>query len=352
MCCASLAFSSLVPILTTSPFGDLGGYTDHLRHTFSSWIFLHEGLEIYRTPYEHLGARVPYKHPTRDWPDVPYIYPPGALVLFMPPALLGQLTSVSNAVFNRFVLVYVLLVAHLALWGTFHALFFLPPGGRWALGILCWMVLIRAALNGMYDPAWVGCGAMMLASLARRRWTMGLAWFAGAALLHYRAVVLVPFAIIAIRELVHDRSMIQWPWRTLLPISFACLLSFACFAVSSRWGDTFRDVPALLSTPLNPLLALAVITTLLGSALSIYAKDSSLTAAVLLIGVLAVIDSRHWWHATVVLVPPLALGTLKLPRRLLLARVGFIVWALSMQRVWDGMPLGLFRQLRSFTHIF
>ncbi len=55
ICCASFALSLSVPILTRSPFGDLGSYTDHLRHTFSSWIFIHEGFEVYRTPSDNLA---------------------------------------------------------------------------------------------------------------------------------------------------------------------------------------------------------------------------------------------------------------------------------------------------------
>ncbi len=351
ICCASLALSLSVPILTRSPFGDLGSYTDHLRHTFSSWIFIHEGFEVYRTPYGQFGARIPYKHQTRDWAEVPYIYPPGTLILFLPPAVLGQLVSMSDATFSRFVIGYVLVIAHLAIWATFLALLVLPPGLRWGVGVLCWLILVRAGLNGIYDPAWVGCGAMMLGALARRRWASGLCWFTGAALLHYRAVVLIPFAVIAFRELVRGRSVSQWPWRALVPIGFGCLASLTCFAMSSHWKDMFRDVPSLLSTPSDPLFAVAIIATLLGAAMAIRAADRSLTAAVLTIGALAVIDSRHWWHATVVLVPPLALGALKGPPQLFALRVGFIAWALVMQRVWNGMPLGLFKQLRSFVDL-
>ncbi len=348
ICGASLALSLFVPALTRSPFGDLGSYTDHLRHTFSSWIFLHRGFELYRTPYGQIGPKVPYKHPTRDWPDVPYIYPPGTLILFLPPAALGQLVSMPETTFNRWVAAYVLIIAHLAVWATLLALLVLPAGLRAAVGVLCWLILIRAGLNGMYDPAWIGCGAMMLRSLALRRWAHGLGWFACAALLHYRAVVLVPFAAIALRELLRGRSIQQRPWRALLPIGLGCLISLACFVSSSRWGDTFRDVPSLLSTPSDPLLAVAVSATLVGVAMAVYAKDVWLGAAVLITGVLALIDSRHWWHGTVVIVPLLALGAVKPSPRLFALRAGFIAWALVMQRVWNAMPLALFRQLRIF----
>jgi hypothetical protein len=254
----------------------------------------------------------------------------------------------SDATFNRFVAAYVLLIAHLAIWATLLTLLVLPPGLRAGVGVLCWMILIRAGLNGMYDPAWIGCSAMMLRALARRRWAYGLGWFACAVLLHYRAVVLVPFAAIALRELVRGRLVSQWPWRALLPIGLGCLVSLACFASISPWGNMFRDVPSLVSTPSDPLFAVAISATLLGVAMAIYAKDVSLGAAVLIIGVLALIDSRHWWHATVVIVPLLALGALKTSPRLFALRAGFIAWALVMQRVWNGMPLGLFKQLRIF----
>ena len=348
ICCASLALSLFVPALTRSPFGDLGSYTDHLRHTFSSWIFLQRGFELYRTPYGQIGPRVPYKHPTRDWLDVPYIYPPGTLILFLPPATLSQLVSMPETTFNRLVAAYVLLIAHLAIWATLLALLVLPPGLRAGVGVLCWLILIRAGLNGMYDPAWIGCGAMMLRSLARRRWAHGLGWFACAALLHYRAVVLVPFAAVALRELVRGRLIHQWPWGALFPIGLGCLVSLICFASSSRWGDTFRDVDSLVSTPSDPLFAVAIGATLVGVAMAVYAKDVSLGAAVLITGVLALIDSRHWWHATVVIVPLLALGALKTSPRLFALRAGFIAWALVMQRVWNAMPLALFKQLRIF----
>ena len=348
ICFASFALSLFVPALTRSPFGELGSYTDHLRHTFSSWIFLHGGFELYRTPYGRLGAAVPYNHPTRDWAEVPYIYPPGTLILFLPPAVLGQLVPMPEMTFNRLVAAYVLIIAHLAIWATLLALLALPPGLRVGVGVVGWLILLRAGLNGMYDPAWIGCAAMMLRALAQRRWADGLAWFACAALLHYRALVLVPFAAIALRELVRDRPIPRWPWRVLLPVGLGCLVTLACFASSSRWGDAFRDVPSLLSTPSDPLLAVAIGATLAGVAMAVYAKDVGLGAAVLITGVLAVIDSRHWWHGTVAIVPLLALGALTPSPRLFALRGGFIVWALVMQRVWNAMPFALFHQLRSF----
>ncbi len=74
----------------------------------------------------------------------------------------------SDATFSRFVVGYVLVIAHLAIWATFLALLVLPPGLRWGVGVLCWLILVRAGLNGMYDPAWVGCGAMIATAILRR----------------------------------------------------------------------------------------------------------------------------------------------------------------------------------------
>ncbi|NPC83726.1 hypothetical protein HPC49_36595, partial [Pyxidicoccus fallax] len=57
---ASLLACSVLPLMSRSAYGDLSGiYTDHLRHAHLTWLFLHEGLDIYREPYGAVAARVP-----------------------------------------------------------------------------------------------------------------------------------------------------------------------------------------------------------------------------------------------------------------------------------------------------
>ncbi|NNB85880.1 hypothetical protein [Corallococcus exiguus] len=349
----SLLVLCAVPLSGVTSRGTLKeGYTDHVRHPYVVWVGLHSGLQaLYTAPLGELREGVPYRQAIDQWLEVPYVYPPGALVLFLPLALVGEWVPMSPQAFGQVCLLYLLAFAHVALYAALRLLDGLPSGGRWAVGGLCWLVLMRLALYGQYDGAWLVCGVLALAALAKDRPVVALRWLALAALLHYRALILVAVGVVALWRVVHGRPVRQWPWGTLLGVAAAgalCVRTFLWMAPLAAQTDA--ATPSILGEPGTLALVMGLSAAVL--ALSWRGSDGLVTASVGLGVLLAVIDTRHWWHASALLLVPLCVGVLRAPRWPTAVRLGLVVWAGVLEMaVWYGNPLWLFRDLNRFLRL-
>ena len=347
----SYALFALAPLLSSSPFADLSWqYTDHLRHAHCSWIFLHAGLDIYREPFILAAAEVPYRSPLLTWPWVPYAYPPLVLLLFTPLALAMQYLPLSPPSVARLGILYTLLLAHLAFWVMLRALGRLGVV-QGALAVFAWVMLMYAGLQGFYDPLWLACGVLMVRRLAQRRPSAALVWFSLAALLSYRAVVLVPLAFAALVVGVRGRPVRAWPWGAAglaLAAGLTCCVLFS-FTLPFDWA--FREAPALLE---RGGWRLALVLLVGAGAALIVARGADLAVATTVAGVtgFALMDTPQWWHALVLLPAPLAVGAWRAARWPRLSVGVLLLWAVVLQKsAWSsgqtGLPLEVARFLEN-----
>lgn len=347
---ASFLLCSTAPLLSRSPYADLSGlYTDHLRHAHLTWLFLHKGLDIYRLPFGEAAQGVAYRHPMLQWPHVPYAYPPLPLALFLPYSLAHQYLPLTEVTLARLGILYLLALAHL----TFYAL--LRTLGRLTLAnallaFVAWLLLVRSALQGFYDPVWVGCGAVMVHRMARGRPGPALTWFALASLMSYRAVVLAPLALAALVDAVRGRPWREWPWGPLALAGAAGLVCVALFTFVMPSAAGFREGPMLLQRGDRSLLF--VLSASAGALLvALLAADVAVAGVVALCAGLALVDTSQWWHALVLLVAPLAVGAWRPGRAPALARLLLIGWLLIVHtHAWSGSPARLWREVREFAH--
>src|SRR5688500_5959852 len=81
----------LLPWFSPSSTADLSSrYTDHLRHSYAVHVFLAKGFAVYRLPFGEAAQGVESRHPGLYWGHVPYAYPLGAMVLFLPLAFASE----------------------------------------------------------------------------------------------------------------------------------------------------------------------------------------------------------------------------------------------------------------------
>lgn len=342
----SFALAAVFPLWGRTPTAALTAhYTDHVRQPYVAWVALHRGLAVYDLPLAEAARGVDYPLPSAGWPQVPYVYPPGALVLFLPLALVGRLVPLSPHAFGQVGVLYTLLLAHLGLWAVLRALEGQPSGGRRWVGLLAWLVLLHLGLQGQYDGAWLACGALALDRLRHGRAGGALVCTALAALLSYRAVVLVPLGCVALLEAVRARPPRRWPWGVLAFVAAAgvvCVWTFARMAPGARAGGA--DTPSLLEQPARAV-GVALLTLGVGG-LVLRAADALALGGVVTGGVLAFVDTHHWWHAAMLLLVPLAVGAWRAPARPTLARVTLVAWASALQALaWGGHPLWLLRSI-------
>ncbi len=232
----SLGLTALVPLTNASPYGDLSaGYTDHLHHAHATWVLLHRGLDAWRLPLAESSRGVYYPHETGAWPQMALNYPPGMAVVFLPTALLGRWVPMTQETFGRVGVLWLLVLGHLALLAIFTLLAEEPAGGRAVVGVIAWVYVVRLALQGFYDPTFLGAGAMAMLALHRKRPGAALLWLSVAGLLHYRAVALVPVGLVALWQALRAPRG-ERPWGAIAATAVAGALVTGTFLL--QWPVT------------------------------------------------------------------------------------------------------------------
>jgi len=343
---ASLGLTALVPLTNAGPYGDLSQlYTDHLHHAYATWVFLHRGLDAYRLPLSESSRGVPYPQASDAWPGMPVNYPPGMFAVFLPLSLLGRFLPLSRETFGRVGILWLLLLAHLALGAVFLLLSERPPGGRATVGVIAWIYLVRLALQGFYDVAFVGAGALALRDLGRRRPRGALLWLAVAGLLHYRAVALAPVGLAALWMALRGRPVREWPFRELLAVAAAgalvCYTFFLMWPVAERYLVTLS--PTLAATGSGARFWAVVVVSAGVAAACFWLADPLVAGLVLAALGIALTDIYDWWHGAVLLFALFAVGVFR-ARAASSARAVLVGWILLMQPLgFDQTPSDLFR---------
>jgi hypothetical protein len=341
----SFFFCAGVLTLRSSSNGALHHYTDHQRHAAYAFAALERGPAVYLATARELVAHSAFRHPVPEWLDGRYPYPPGPLLLFIPLALIGQETSISTGAFPRLCGSFVALLAHVGLWFAFGRMLSLPRGWKVLAAAMLWAYCLRCALCGQYEPLWLAPAAWMLAALQARRFDHALGWLALAWLTHARAVVLLPFGVLAALQLLRSADRRRWRW--LFLAGAAAAICAVCMAIALQ--ARFRIELPLYATPTDGRMLVAILGTLGGIALAVLAGDRVLGAAVALIGLTGIADVAHWWHASAIYVPLMSRDAAARWRRPVAATIGFLVWAAAMRFVWLDRPLGLVNDLRQLA---
>jgi hypothetical protein len=339
-----------VLLARTPATGALHNYTDHIRHPAYAYGFLEFGPSVYRMPTGQLVQQSAFRHKIPDWPITRYLYPPGALVIFLPLALVGQWTPVSTGTFARLAGVYVAALVHLGLWFALLRVRRLPRGWSIAAGLLLWAYCLRAALNGQYEPLWFVPASLMLSQLEMNRPRPALGWLAGAWLIHYRAVVLLPFGLVAAARVLGDRREGDRRWLWIFLPSAAGALAAVTFLVAA--AAPFRVETPLYAMSDHTLVWIDIVATLAGAAIATgIAADWALATAIFIIGATGLVDVAHWWHASAVFLPFLAQDAVTRWKRPALVTPCLIVWSVVMHYVWLDRPAAILGDLRTAVRL-
>jgi len=300
-----------IPIANNSPYGDLSHwYTDHLHHSFATWVAIKKGLAIYTEQFQTIWSETGWPYPLRSWGNMPgYAYPPGIFVVFVPLVLIGKPGILSPRAFGVCAVLWMLALAAFAFHSVIKALQALPPGSRFATGILAWLILSQLGLQGFFDSAYIACGGYMVAAIRRDKHERALQWFSAASLLHFRSAALIPLAVYAFQHAIRGRRWPEaWPWRTIVVLAASGLICVVTFFLMYPATAGFRaEAVRVLSNP--NAQAVVIVISLVTAVILLKAREYLAAATLAIIVGLAELEVQNfWWHGAMVLFVPLSIG--------------------------------------------
>lgn len=327
-CWLALALVGSVFLFDAPRYTLLGTYTDHMRHTYAAWSFLHLGFDVFTRPMGtwDVAAVAPFV----TWPTLPHMYPFGSLLLFLPAALLVNLAVLAPAT------VYALLVAAFTGAGALAtALLYrtlpYPPGLAALATALAAMPYLFWGLNGFFDTVAVAIALVGVAAYRRADARPALFALVGALSMHYRLWYLGPLALAAAYRYWRERGVDGG----FVAAGLLGGLSLASFALTlpaaARLSETdmFTENPVALTTGVTPetWVALAGAAALLGV---LYTRERDPVAlAALTLAVASVFALSQWvaWYP-ILLTPALALADRRASQVALV--VGFLQVSVSL----------------------
>jgi hypothetical protein len=354
LCLVSFLALAWIPILNDSAYADLSGwYTDHLHHSFATWVFLKRGLRVYTDQFGSISAGTGWPFPTEDWRNMPMAYPPGMFGFFLPLSLAGRFLPMSMHQFAVLSVLYILAFTHLALFAVYSALRTLPSGSRAAVAVFAWMVFAHLGLEGFYDGVFLGCGAWAGVRLQANNPSSALRWLALAVVLHFRAVVFLPLIAFALLRVYQQKPRAAWTWESFLGLGAACSLCLISFVKMYPATAGFRATHAVVLFDGTARAALVFGASALAICVAVVAADLWVAATVVVCLLLACVERQaYWWHAAVLLVPALLVGTARKPRQASVARAILLGWACClMPLVWRDPVTQIFPELARFLTV-
>jgi hypothetical protein len=334
--------------LAGHPLGDLsnGSYTDHPSHMNTGRVFPRVGTALWTQPVAKLfpemsaeeRARLPADlHNDRPeyfrvpgWPaDKPLVvgwshnprnYPPGNMLLVAPVAAAYHFTGLSFRAANRLIIATYVVLAHLAFLLLVRAS---RPGdrdgdrdharlGAAALGVVAFYLYgLYWTLQGFYDLAATVPLMLCAGYLARRRGPEALLCYCLAVFLHFRALFLAPWAVLAAWMVLRDGAagaLRRWRARQWLSLGGSALLAAAALYPFWLLQPAFAHLE--YNTPLrsqsanhNAAVVAAFAALVLGCALVFHRARAWLDLAVLAFMTLmiALLHQAYEWHPLVLM---------------------------------------------------
>ena len=127
-------------------------FTDHVRHSYVSTLFLKDGFSIFNQPLGTLSSQDNSQFMYVTWPEMPHLYPLGSILVFLPFGALLQ-NSFDPVLVYKLEMALFLVFAHICLFFFLRAFLKKNLHLFWKLvGLyIIYVTLVIYAAGGMFD---------------------------------------------------------------------------------------------------------------------------------------------------------------------------------------------------------
>ena len=149
----SLVLWLILLAANTSPLATFNNwYTDHVRDSYVSSLFLKDGFSVFSQPLGTLASQDNSHYMFVTWPEVPHLYPLGSILLFLPFGIFLQ-NGVDPVLIYKLEIALFLVFAHICLY--FFLRVYLKNNSHlfWKIAglYIIYVSLVLYAAGGMFD---------------------------------------------------------------------------------------------------------------------------------------------------------------------------------------------------------
>jgi hypothetical protein len=149
----SLVLWLILLSVNTNPLATFNNwYTDHVRDSYVSTLFLKEGFSVFSQPLGTLSSQDSSHYMFVTWPEMPHLYPLGSILLFLPFGTLLQ-NGLDPVLVYKLEIALFLFFAHICLYFFLNTYLKKNSHLFWKIAglYIIYVSLILYAAGGMYD---------------------------------------------------------------------------------------------------------------------------------------------------------------------------------------------------------
>ena len=239
----SLVFWMILLALNTNPLGTFENwYTDHARHSYSSSLFLKDGVSVFSQPLDELASQDSSVYKFITWPEMPHLYPLGSILVFMPFGALLQGGLNPNLVY-KLEIAFFLVLAHICIYFFLKVFLKRDLDVSWRLvgAYIMYVALVVYAADGMFDSVAFLFSLFAITMFLTERYDAFFVLVAASVFFKYQTgIFLLPLMIVGILKLLQQNQF------SSLVKNKAVILGFTLFIVSL--STAYLSAPYLIAT--------------------------------------------------------------------------------------------------------
>jgi len=210
---SSFLFWSL--IITLPSFSSLGlenWYTDHIRHSYTAFLFLKYHFSVFSVPLGSLANNDDSFFKFITWAKMPHLYPLGSIALFLPFGIPLQFGVPSELIFKLEIATFVFF-GHVCIYlfgkmllenGYMHKI------TKIAVFSFFYYIVVLYSLNGMFDSIPVLFSILALSNLIKKRYEASFLFLSIGFLFKYQvAIFLLPLFLINFLNIFTKKDLLS-----------------------------------------------------------------------------------------------------------------------------------------------
>lgn len=227
-------------------------FTDHVRHSYVSTLFLKDGLSVFNQPLGTLSSQDNSHFMYVTWPEMPHLYPLGSILLFLPFGVLLQ-NGFDPVLIYKLEIALFLVFAHICLF--FFLKVFLKKNLHvfWKLvGLyIIYVTLVIYAAGGMFDSIPFIFSLFAVTMFLSERYDYFFLLIGISVFLKYQAgIFLLPLVIVGLLKLI-ERNKPGLLFRNRAVIAGLAFMLISAFTAYLSGPFLLQTRPELIMNGIN-----------------------------------------------------------------------------------------------------